>query len=224
MALAIDAVSSAGGAGLGPFTWSHANAGTLMLMNVSWYRTLSTPNQYLFNSIAFTAVPGSLIQDTDFNSQWYYLINPAIGTLTASASFGTTSTYEASFTLYSFTGGELTIPYGDVDVATGTGTTPSVVLSSAADEMVLDGGIIVHNGTLSVGAGQTSRLNTIGTNGFNKYFSSNETGAASTTMDWTNGTSQLWVTSAVAVKPASGGGGGGGSFKSAFARNTNSVL
>lgn len=50
---------------------------------------------------------------------------------------------------------------------------------------------------------------------------STEPGASSTTMSWSNSTSQAWAIAAVPVKPVSGGGG---SFQAAWAVGSNILL
>lgn len=127
---------------------------------------------------------------------------PALGTAgSASADVITVQGIASMTPLAASQSGTWTVQPGNT--ATGTSTTPSVIVSSAADQIVVDGLTIVHSGTLSVGASQTQRWNIIGGNGFLKSGGSTETGAASSTMSWSNSTSQDWALAAVPIKPVS---------------------
>lgn len=205
MALAVDAVSTASGSGTGPFSWSHTCSGSdrLLFVAVSHYHVSSTVSGVTYNSVAMTAVPSGSTNNGQFFVTLYYLIAPASGSNTVSVS--TSAVYDIGVAAISFTGGHQTTPIGTAVTATGSSTTPSVVASSAADEIVLDALTIVHSGTLSVGADQTSRWNAATGNAFIKMAGSTEPGVASTTMSWSNSTSQDWAIVTVPVKPVATG-------------------
>lgn len=201
MAVAFDAVSSGSSSGAGPINFSHSCAsGSTLFVCVSWYHGSSTVSTVTYNSVAMTAIPSSLVSASQYNTQWYYLLSPATGSNTVSITFSG-NTFENTFAAISFTGTHASTPYDAVVTATNTSTTPSVDVSSSTTEIVVDGGLITHNGTLSEGASQTSRWNAISSGGSLKFFGSTETGAATTTMSWSNSTSQLWVQSSFAVVP-----------------------
>ncbi len=206
MALAVDAVSSAVGAGSGPFSWGHSNAGDLLMMSAAWYKTLAVLGTPTFNGDAMTAVPGSLLQTGDFNIQWFYLIAPDIGTYNIETGFGAEGTYDCGFGAVSFTGADQTTPYGTPVTGGSVSTSFSAVVTSAVGEIVLDGTIIIHSGTYTVGAGQTSRWNAIASNGYTKVSGSSEAGAASVTMSWDNTSTQFQIRSALPIKPLAVGG------------------
>jgi hypothetical protein len=107
----------------------------------------------------------------------------------------------------SFTGVDQVTPIGTANTATGNSTAPSVVISAATDDLVFAHTTIEHAGTLSVGAGQTSRYSFIGSSGFNKYAGSTEPGAASVTMSWSDTTGGPWAITGVPLKPATAAGG-----------------
>lgn len=219
MALAFDAVASGVGSGVGPFTYSHTCSGSnrALFVKVSYYDSGDSVSAVSYNGAAMTFISGSKIANGQYTVEWYYLVNPATGSNTVSVTM-TGSVFGIGVTSISFTDAHQTTPYGTPVTGTGTSTTPSVSVSSAATEIVLDGIVIVHGGTLTVGAGQTQRTNEIGGGGSIKHAASTETGAASTTMSWSNSSSQVWASSAFAVKPVVAG------FKAAWARGSNVVI
>lgn len=104
----------------------------------------------------------------------------------------------------SYNGVDQTTPIGDVQSAEGTGTTPTVDVSSAADNLVLDA-MDVANVISSVGAGQTAEfLDTVGS--VDRFGGSREAGASTVTMSWTV-SSGAWSILAFELNAASGGGG-----------------
>lgn len=207
MALAVDNVSSFASNGAGPFTWSHTCSGSDRLLRVttSHFDSSDTISSITYNGVALTAVPGGSTNNGQYYVTAYYLIAPDTGThdivVTVSG-----SVFDFGAGAISYTDAHQTTPLGTAVTATGTSTTPSVTVSSAADELVDDGLVIIHGGTLSVGAGQTQRWNAIASSGFIKYAGSTEGGAASTTMSWSNSSSQTWAIVAVPIKPVGGGG------------------
>jgi len=205
---AVDSVSSFASNGAGPFTWAHTCSGSDRLLRVttSHFDSSDTISSITYNGVALTAVPGGSTNNGQYYVTAYYLIAPDTGThdivVTVSG-----SVFDFGAGAISYTDAHQTTPLGTAVTATGTSTTPSVTVSSAADELVDDGLVIIHGGTLSVGAGQTQRWNAIATSGFIKYAGSTEGGAASTTMSWSNSSSQTWAIVAVPIKPVGGGGG-----------------
>jgi len=221
MALAIDATSStSGGAGAGPFTWSHTVSGSDrgLVVWVSHFDSSDTVTSVTYNGVSMTAIPSSSTTNGQYYIDGFYLIAPATGTNTISVSVSG-SVFDLGAGAISFTGAHQTTMLGTAVTATGTSTTPSVNVSSAATEIVSDGLVIVHSGTLSVGASQTSRWNTFAGGGFIKYAGSTETGSGTTTMSWSNSTSQVWAIAAVPVKPA-----GAASFQAAWAKGSNVLI
>lgn len=93
-------------------------------------------------------------------------------------------------------------PIGTAVTATGNSLTPSVNVSSASGEMVVD--IAVQNtASATAGAGQTERLETH--NSAVLAMGSEEAGAASVTMSWTTLNSREWAILGVPLKPALAG-------------------
>ena len=206
MALAFDAVTSGQANGAGPFTLSHTTSGAdrVLVVGVIIHAGAGiTITSVTYNGVAMTVIPSSTITGT-YAVSLYGLIAPASGANTVSISISGNA--EIGFGAMSLTGADQTTPFGTANTATGTSTTPSVTVSSASGEIVVDTGQIFHSGTFSVGAGQTSRWSSFSTGGWVKHFGSTEPGDTSVTMSWSNTTSQGWALSAVPVKPVSAAG------------------
>lgn len=202
---AVDSVSSFGSNGAGPFTWPHTCSGSDRLLRVttSHFDSSDTVTGVTYNGVALTAVPSGSTNNGQYYITAYYLIAPDAGTYDIVVTVSG-SVFDFGAGAVSYTDVHQTVPLGTAVTAVGTSTTPSVTVSSAADELVDDGLVIIHGGTLSVGAGQTQRWNAIASSGFIKYAGSTEGGAASTTMSWSNSSSQTWAIVAVPIKPTAG--------------------
>lgn len=203
MAVAVDAVSSAAGGSASNFSWAHTCSGSdrLLMLGIAWYDSIDTISSVTYNSVAMTAVPSSSKSIGQYTVVLYYLTNPASGSNTVAVTFSG-GVFDFGGGAISFTGADQTTPLGTAATASGTSTTPSVAVTSASGEIVLDTLIITHSGTLTVDGSQTQRWNSTGS-GYTKYAGSTEGGAASTTMSWSNSTSQDWAITGVAIKPVS---------------------
>lgn len=222
MALAIDATSNATGAGAGPFTWLHTCAGSdrLLKVDIFYYDSVDTVSAVTYNGDAMTVISGSTVSNGQYTVTSYGLIAPDTGSNTISVTF-TGGVFDFGAGAISWTGADQATPFGTAATATGTSTAPSVNASSASGEIVSDALVIVHGGTLTVDGSQSQQWNTPTANAFIKYAGSTEAGAGTTTMSWSNSTSQAWAIAAVPVKPVSGGGG---SFQAAWAVGSNILL
>lgn len=202
-ALAIDAVSSGAANGVTSLTYSHTVSGSdrLLIVWVSWYHTIAFITGVTYNGVAMTEIPSGSANSSNYQIAGYYLVSPALGTNNVVINFSQ-SIFGTGAGSLSFTGVDQTNPLGTAVAATGGTSTPSVTVSANAGEIVSDGLCIIHNGTLTVGGGQTQQWNAIDSGGNIKYAGSTEAGAASTTMSWSNSTAQLWAQGAVPVKPA----------------------
>jgi hypothetical protein len=204
MALAVDAVTTLEENSDSSHTASHTCSGAdrLLLaciahrMNGSEFISAIT-----YNSVSMTAVPSSVLNNGIYRVSMYYLIAPDTGSNTFSITYSGGTYLGIGIGLISFAGAHQTVPLGTAVTASGTSSATSVTVSSSSEEIVVDVLNMVHNGTLSVGTGQTARWNDIDPGGFFKYAGSTEQGGASTTMSWSNTTSQAWVQAAVPVKP-----------------------
>lgn len=206
----VDSVSNLSGSGAGPFTWSHTCGGTdrLLLLFVTHYHASNTIASATYNGVSMTAVPnGSAVNGSGYLCfiTTFYLIAPPVGTYIVSVT-PSGGLFDFGASSISLSDVHQTVALGTAVNAIGLSTTPTVTASSATDELVVDGLVIINSGTLSVGAGQTSRWNAATANAFIRYAGSTEGGAASTTMSWSNTTSQFWATVAIPVLPVGGGG------------------
>lgn len=201
-ALAVDAASSSACTSCTSLTWSHTTSGTNRGLTVggSYFDSDSAITGITYAGAAMTAVASSFADNGNYSAEHYALIAPATGANNVVITASVTMT-ELNGGAISFTDANQTTLVGTAVTAIGTSTTPSVAASSAANEIVVDNVIIAHNGTFSVGAGQTQRWNAIGGAGWSKYGGSTEPGGPTTTMSWTNSTSQDWAISAVSIKP-----------------------
>lgn len=221
MSLAIDAVSSTNSSGAGPFTWTHTCSGSnrLLKVDIAYYDSGDTVSAVTYNGDAMTVIPSSTVSNGQYTVTSYGLIAPDLGSNTISVTF-TGAVFDFGAGAISWADADQTTPFGTAVTATGTSATPSVNVSSASGEIVADALVIVHGGTLTVDGSQSQRYNAIA-GGFIKYAGSTEAGASTTTMSWSNSTSQAWAIVGVPVKPVSGGGG---SFQAAWTRGSNVIL
>lgn len=219
MAVEYSTHNSTGGGGSATLTTSLTPTGSdrLLLAAVAYYHGATSVLSVKFGGVDLEYVDSSQAVIGNYAVDLWALIAPAASTGNLVATFSA-APFDAGLTGVAFTGVHQTVPLGAPVTATGSSASPSVVVSSAADEMVMDGLIIVHNATLTVGANQTARSNATA-NGFVKRGCSTEPGASSVTMSWSNGSSADWAQFAVAIKPVSSGG-----FKAAWARHSNVLL
>jgi len=150
----------------------------------------------------------------------WYLKNPTAGAHTITVTADATNR-RAGGGAVTYGNVDQTTPFGTPATASGTSTTPSVTVSSASGEIVLD--IMVSKNsaggtTPTVDASQTQQFNfkTVTGLGMSSRLNcagSREAGAASVSMDWTLSDSQGWGMIGVAIKETGGGGGGGGAEK-----------
>lgn len=86
---------------------------------------------------------------------------------------------------------------------TGSGDPPSIVVTSATNELVVEATMAKEaSNTLTVGGGQTERLNGT-TSGYAIHAASDEAGAASVTMSWSQTEDDFWGMIGVPLKPVS---------------------
>lgn len=211
MAIAFDAAASVGSNTGTPFTWSHTCTGSnLVLLVAVSLRGQTTVSSISYNGVALSKLDSDTTGTTgsDARSELWALVNPATGAHTVSVALSGSDRaagVSVSLTGASQTGGAAT--FGTAAKANGTGTTPSVVATSAAGELVIDAlGLYIAgaNPTLTVDGSQTENAQDRSTNGGGsnvKGGSSREAGAASVTMSWSNADSRAWAIVAVGVKP-----------------------
>ena len=201
MAIAFDAASSSGGAAVTSVTWSHTTSGAnrALIVGVSfWNGSTQSISGVTYAGTAMTNVGGATDLSNDRAQQWA-LSNPTTGANNVVVSFS--AAVDAVCGAVSFTGAHQTTASltGTQATATGTSTAPSVNVTSATGEIVIDT-LAQFAQTDTVGAGQTQRWNA--TFGSEDGAGSTEAGAATVTMSWTLGASADWALVGVGVKPA----------------------
>lgn len=138
----------------------------------------------------------------------YRLIAPPTGAQTAQFNLAS-PTFDVALSVVSYTGVDQTDPLGTAAGVTGSSAAPSVNVSSASGELVVDyvrafAGVT----SLTANASQTSRVEQEGWSANGPAAGNSEkAGAASVTMSWTLSASSPWAHIAVPLKPAAGGGG-----------------
>jgi hypothetical protein len=134
----------------------------------------------------------------------YKLVAPATGSHTVAVTLNDIPAFTAIGA--AFSGTNQATPLGTAATATGTDDAPTVSVTSAAGEIVIDFMQAANAPGFTVGAGQTQR-NTVRDDAFVlREGDSTEAGAASVAMSWALGAAQPWATIGVGVKPAGSGG------------------
>jgi len=187
-------------------TWSHtvgAGSNRVLVVGVSNRDGTRTVSTVTYGGVALTRIGLQNGAGTANRVELWRLIAPATGTANIIVTLsGSTETVAGAV---SYTGVDQTTPFGTFASASGTSTAPSVAVTSASGEVVMD--VVAANGDsdgATVGTGQTQRWNDFtGTGGGDIHGAgSTEPGAASVTMAWTLVASKAWAIGAVPVKPA----------------------
>ncbi|MBI9087201.1 MAG: DUF2341 domain-containing protein, partial [Desulfobacterales bacterium] len=125
------------------------------------------------------------------------LVNPAVGTANVLVNFSASTAATGGATTYN--GVDQTTPTGTYVGNTGTGTTASVVVSSATNDLVIDAENWDNSPAgYTVGAGQTQQWTQ--TSVAQRGVSTTEAGAASVTMSSTVSSSAQWEVGAVSIR------------------------
>lgn len=132
---------------------------------------------------------------------WFYKVSPLLGSNTVGVTVTTAGTSVVAVAS-SWTGVDQVGPIGTLVGNEGSTTTPTVAITSATDEVVIDSVALDGTASLAVGGGQTLlKSGTVGTPNI-RAGSSHEAGAASVTMSWTAGSSSDWCIAGCPIKPA----------------------
>ncbi len=145
----------------------------------------------------------SVASGTVVGTSLWRLVNPVVGTADLVATLTASNVIAIGAT--SYTGVHQTTPLGTAVGGSANSATASVVVSSAANELVVDGVASLNDASIAVGAGQTLRYRAGATGAsFSPVStSSTEPGAASVTMSWSlPGAQPFWAIVAVPIKPA----------------------
>ena len=139
--------------------------------------------------------------------EWWYLLNPPAGTANVVVTGSDPWQNQSRASAVSYTNVHQVTTHGTHVTASGTGATASATATSATGELVMDAvGVRSLEAGISVGAGQTSRVDTPA--GGYDLGASDEAGAASVDATWTvdGGGSRLWASIAVSVRGAAASG------------------
>lgn len=168
---------------------------------------------------------------TYFKLSCYTLLAPAAQTSTLYGNWPSNQD-ETIIGCVSATGVDQAASLGTIGTGTGTNLSPSVNVTTAVDDFVVDcvwaGDTGGFGRTLTAGANQISRQEVEGANPtiYEAFGMSTEVATGTTTtMSWAlSGTGSIdgWGIFAVPLKPAAGGGGGG--FQAAWARGANQII
>jgi hypothetical protein len=206
MAVAFDAASTAKGT-TGSFTFSHTCTGSNLILTVGVAinaAASATVNAVTYNGVALTKVDSIA---NSISSDLWYLVGPATGAhsiVVALSASGAMTVCNAA----SYTGVSQSTPLGTKVTASGNSNTPSVTVTSATGQLVVDS--VAQNSangtaTLTAGSGQTQRGNDRQFSAFGVIGAmSEEAGAASVVMDWSGSNSTTWATIGVPLKPVTG--------------------
>ncbi|THI85111.1 MAG: hypothetical protein CAF41_012810 [Nitrospira sp. CG24A] len=141
---------------------------------------------------------------SSFRTELWYLASPGIGAYTITVTWaGALASYGVG-SATSYFGVNQVTPIDAHAGSGGTGTTLSTAITTVADHALITDCAIAQSDPLTIGTGQTSRVNRTTTGAVDAVGVStvnDKTPAGPETMDWTQFGSQNWVISAVALRP-----------------------
>jgi len=194
-----------------PHTVGAAGTNRILVVGVNIFSdspplpTVSTMT-YAGQSMTFLAAQEDGVAPSRIRTEMWYIKAPATGANSIAITFS--ASVRAVAGGMSYTNVHQTTPFGTPATAGGLSDAPSVTVSSAAGELVVDtvGRRQSSSGTqtLTAGGGQTERYNDkSGTNNDNNVLGagSEEAGAASVTMSWTANSDWKWAIVAAPLKP-----------------------
>lgn len=156
-----------------------------------------------YNGDAMTKATSQSHTSSNIDTEIWYLVNPDTGSNTMQVTF---SGLQCEAMGLAFTGVKQTSPLDQTAGAEGTSSTPSVSITPTENnELVV--GVLIHESSTasSVGSGETSIYDT-DQGAWNTSASFVvQTTAGAQTVDWSNGTSDVWTVSAASFKEATSG-------------------
>jgi hypothetical protein len=197
--IAFDAASFASANATG-LTWAHtvgaAGANRILIVGIGFDPRGATVTGVTYGGQPLTLIGG--VSATSSRVELWRIVAPLTGTNNVVVTG--TGAKEKIAGATSWTGVHQTTPLGTAAFATGTSITPTVNVTSATGDVVVDTVMAVDTASLTVGAGQTQRWNVA----LGDYMGggSSEPGAATTTMSWTLSGSFTWSIGAVPLKQA----------------------
>lgn len=218
MAIAYDNAASVGGASVASLTtaaWLISGSDRMLIAGVGVSAgtppTITAVKWGGSGGTALTARAQSGAQETYMRVELWSLAAPTAASQTLYASFSGAAD-ECCLGGISYTGVAQTGSFGTSATAhnNGVGNNPTVNVTSAAGEIVVDAAYEITD-ALTVGAGQTQRVNQANTGDVTQLGMSEAAGAASVTMDWTHASTASaweWVTISIPIKPVGAGAAG----------------
>ena len=203
-AISVDAVSTGKVTNLASLTFSHtvgSGANRLLIVGVTMTKGIETCTGVTYGGTALTLIGQSQAGDAAKAYLWK-LASPPSGAASVVVTCSAAENFAGG--AISFTGVNINTN-GGFAAASGTSTAPSVNVTSAAGELVVDAIASKGDGiSLAVGTSKTLQwTNKTGTAKENALGGgSTEAGAPSVTMSWTLGASKDWSIGAVSLMPA----------------------
>jgi hypothetical protein len=197
MALAFDAASTGTGTNTNSVTFAHTCTGSDrgLVVGIAAIDYGGDPTfSATYNSTSMT--DKGLISNPSYHANQFTLAAPSSGgSYNVVITIGVVNC-DAVAGAISYTGVDQTTGFSAKTTNTGSDTTPTVNVSSATGEVVVD--CCSAANALTVGSGQTERWNTIA--GVARGGGSTEDGGSSVTMSWSQTTGN-WAISALCLKP-----------------------
>jgi serine protease len=213
-AIAFDAVSSsATGNTTNTISWSHTvGNGTNRFLAVCTQARDTVAGDVAVIAVTANGFPLTKVRSdlrtnggTSLGTELWYLANPGIGPYPITVTWaGALSSYGVG-SATSYFGVNQVTPIDAHAGSGGTGTTLSTAITTVANHALITDCAIAQSDPLTIGTGQTSRVNrtTTGTvDAVGVSTVNDKTPAGAETMDWTQFGGQNWVLSAVALRPA----------------------
>lgn len=198
MAVAFDATANASSLTAISFSWTHTPVGTPTCVGVAldYFVENVVITSPLYGAGTLVLGPTAIVGAFGSRASIYSLPNPESGAQTVSFTFASATVVLG--TSNTVTGSDTTTAFSNTNTATGSSTAPSVTVTSAAGELVMDSLACTGGGTITVDSPQTERAQA--TLGGERYGCSTKDGAASVTMSWTRDTSAAWAICAASFK------------------------
>lgn len=223
MALPVHNTTTSGSNSFGSsVSFAHTTAGSdkILVVGVHVRSATVTISSVTHNGNALTLVPASNVVANAQTLALYYMVAPDVsGNVVVTLSSGTNVIAIAN----SYTGVDQSTPLGTAQTDSKlSGSTTSITLSSASDEMCVDIFGNRNADTPAITGGQTAR-GTVNSNNQINASASEEVGSASTVMSWSIATSG-GIGKIQAGVPLKGVSGGGGGFQVAWAASANVLV
>ena len=154
-----------------------------------------------YGSSTLTGIGG--VTNNDEIVSLFALLNPPVGTANVTVTYATAPQQYSVVGVASFTNVNQTTPYGAFFSNGGSSASPSLTLTSAEGELVVDCVAFQSRSLTGVGAGQTLLWKAASNGGYANGGGSTKAGASSVTTTWSAASSMYWAIGGVSLKPMS---------------------